>query len=132
MPSRTFRPILLAVLVLAASGLPAAAANKVNSQLEFGVQMARRGLWSEALFRFDQALSLEPGSPRILNNMAVAYEAVGQFEKALATYQEALKIAPSNADLKKNYAQFLEFYQGFRPRESGAQAAPSDAAPQQR
>jgi Tfp pilus assembly protein PilF len=121
----------LALLALAATGLPALAAPKVNQQLEFGVEMARRGLWSEALFRFDQALRLDPSNPRILNNMAVAYEAIGQFEKALTTYQEALKVAPGNADLKKNYAQFLEFYQGFRPRESGEQGAPSDAAPEQ-
>lgn len=95
-------------------------------QLEFGVQMARRGLWSEALFRFDQARKLSPGNPRILNNLAVAYEAVGRFELALETYQDALKANPGNADLKRNYAQFIEFYQAFRPREETEEGDTAD------
>ncbi|MEE8523565.1 MAG: hypothetical protein V3T72_06505, partial [Thermoanaerobaculia bacterium] len=48
--------------------------NNAPDQLAFGVQMAKRGLWSEALFRFKQAERLRPGDPRVLNNMAVAFE----------------------------------------------------------
>ena len=87
-----------------------------SEQMKFGVQMARRGLWSEALFRFQQADKLEPGNAKTLNNLAVAYEAVGQFENALEYYKKALQANPSNGDLKKNYARFVEFYQGFRPQ----------------
>lgn len=86
-------------------------------QLDFGVSMARRGLWSEALFRFKQANRVNPGDPRTLNNMAVAYEALGQFEQALNHYQEAIREAPTNRDLKKNYSRFVEFYRAFRPEE---------------
>ncbi|MCI0547603.1 MAG: tetratricopeptide repeat protein [Candidatus Rokubacteria bacterium] len=92
-----------------------------GAQLAFGVEMARRGLWQEALFRFEQARRLE-SSARVLNNVAVAYEALGRFEEALATYREALAIAPGQADLKRNYSQFLEFYQGY-------QSAPGEATP---
>jgi len=109
-------------------GGAARAASPVSEQLEFGVEMARRGLWNEALFRFNQAEGLDPNNPRILNNLAVAYEAVGQFEKALEIYQGAIRLAPGNADLKRNYAQFLEFYQGFRPREPEAEI-PADGSP---
>ncbi len=86
-------------------------------QLDFGVSMARRGLWSEALFRFRQANRASPGDARTLNNMAVAYEALGQFEQALNHYQEAIRSAPTNRDLKKNYSRFVEFYRAFRPEE---------------
>lgn len=85
------------------------------AQLDFGVDMARRGLWSEALFRFKRAHELNPNDARILNNMAVAYEALGQFDKALRHYQDAVKVDPSNRDLKRNYARFVEFYRAFRP-----------------
>jgi Flp pilus assembly protein TadD len=114
----------LALLV----GSAAQAASPVSEQLEFGVEMARRGLWNEALFRFNQADGLDPNNPRILNNLAVAHEAVGQFEKALEIYQSAIRLAPGSTDLKRNYAQFLEFYQGFRPREPESEV-PADGSP---
>ncbi|MCG8462383.1 MAG: tetratricopeptide repeat protein [Holophagales bacterium] len=85
------------------------------AQLDFGVEMARRGLWSEALFRFRQAESLNPGDSRTLHNMAVAYEALGQFERALDYYQKAIAADPQNKDLKRNYSRFVEFYRAFRP-----------------
>ena len=85
------------------------------AQLAFGVEMAKRGLWSEALFRFKQAARSDPQNPRILNNMAVAYEALGNFEKALDHYQDAIRSDPSNRELKRNYSRFVEFYRAFKP-----------------
>lgn len=111
----------LAFCLLAAVGLlsaqPATAADKATQQMEFGTDMAKRGLWSEALFRFRQADRLDPGNARILNNVAVAYEALGLFDEALETYRAALAAAPSDRELKSNYSSFVEFYQNFRPRE---------------
>lgn len=85
-------------------------------QLRFGIEMAQRGLWREAAFRFDQARELEPGNPTVLNNLAVAYEALGRFEDAAATYQRALEVDPNNKLVRRNYTRFIEFYQAFRPR----------------
>ncbi len=114
--SRTWTLILgLALVVLAPLAVEAAKTPSASDQMKFGVQMARRGLWSEALFRFKAADRLEPNNAKTLNNMAVAYEAVGQFENALEYYKKALRAAPGNGDLKKNYARFVEFYQGYRP-----------------
>jgi len=102
-----------------------------KSQVGFGVDMAKRGLWSEALFRFEQARLLQPGSVSVLNNLAICYEAGGRFEEALATYREALRIAPENRVVKQNYSRFAEFYQGFRPRKPGAPVtAPAPVAPE--
>ena len=115
------------VLALGLIALPTAAgaakAPSADQQVKFGVEMARRGLWSEALFRFRQADRLQPNNAKTLNNLAVAYEAVGQFENALEHYQRALRAAPGNGDLKKNYARFVEFYQGFKPEGDDAAAA---------
>ncbi|HEX2253862.1 MAG TPA: tetratricopeptide repeat protein [Thermoanaerobaculia bacterium] len=87
----------------------------LESQLAFGVQMAERGLWSEALFRFHKAEDLAPNDFRVVNNLAVAYEANGQFDEALGAYQRALQIQPDNRDLRRNYARFIEFYRSFQP-----------------
>jgi len=106
---------LVAVLVLLPLAARAADEPGLDKEIAFGVKMAQRGLWSEALFRFQRASELRPGDGKVLNNLAVAYEAVGQYENALLAYQEALKADPSNRDLKRNYSQFVEFYQAFKP-----------------
>lgn len=107
-------PLLLASAACGSANLGESAAR----QLAFGVSMAERGLWSEALFRFERAHQLDPTSFRVLNNLAVAYEANGHFDQALATYRRALEIDPANRDLRSNYARFVEFYQAFRPEEA--------------
>ena len=125
--------LFLAILLTACGsryGKPAAA----GSQLAFGVDMAKRGLWSEALFRFHQAAQLEPQNPRVLNNLGVAYEATGDYDKALSFYQQALKIEPNNRELRANYGRFVEFYQAYKGKEgkdkgTGAQPAMTTAPP---
>ena len=85
--------------------------------MQFGVEMARNGLWREALFRFESAERQRPGDPEVLNNIAVAHEALGNFDLALEAYKMALDRAPGNTDLRRNYSHFTEFYQSFRPPE---------------
>ncbi len=126
------RPSLVAMAVLAALTVGAGGRSRsVESQLAFGVDMAQRGLWQEALFRFQQARQAEGGSARVLNNVAVAYEALGRFEEALETYREALAVAPGDSGLKRNYSQFLEFYQGYQsaPAEEAAAEGASPIEP---
>jgi tetratricopeptide (TPR) repeat protein len=100
-----------------------APSHTAEQQLSFGVDMARRGLWSEALFRFHQAEELAPGSARIQNNLAVAYEATGEFDQALQHYQSALKLEPNNRDLRANWTRFSQFYSAFTSQKR-AQGAP--------
>ncbi len=124
---------LVAVMTLLLSSVAAQGAPKdpdnANDQLTFGVKMAKRGLWSEALFRFKQAQRHRPGNPQVLNNMAVAYEALGNFEKALDFYQQAIKADRNNSDLKRNYSRFIEFYRAFKPdQQTGGQAAEETVA----
>jgi len=123
------RAVLALVLLGAAAGC-ASSGSKADSgdQLAFGVEMARRGLWSEALFRFEKVRDAAPNDVRALNNLAVSYEAVGRFEDALATYRSAVAASPDNRPLKQNYSRFLEFYQAFKPKKPAAPAAAAPAA----
>ncbi|HVT60899.1 MAG TPA: tetratricopeptide repeat protein [Thermoanaerobaculia bacterium] len=89
------------------------------AEIAFGVDMARRGLWSEALFRFHAAERADPGNPRVQNNLGVAYEAQGNFDQALEHYKKALQLSPQNKEMRANYARFVEFYQGFRSADKG-------------
>ena len=110
--------LLLALL----AGYPALAAKDddpptLEKEISFGVKMAQRGLWNEALFRFKRAAEFRPDDAKVLNNLAVAYEAVGQYDNALLAYQEALRADAANQELKRNYSRFIEFYQAFKPEE---------------
>ncbi len=100
-----------------------------KDQLEFGVQMAQRGLWSEALFRFRQADTLDPDNPEVLNNLAISYEALGLFEKALEHYRRALEGAPDKRTVRRNYARFVEFYQAFNPAEEDEESDDANGGP---
>jgi Flp pilus assembly protein TadD len=109
--------LFLSIALVGCSGTQSAAVSGAGAgdQLRFGVQMARQGLWQEALFRFERANRLDPGNAKILNNLAVAQEANGRFEDALDTYREALRVDPRSPDLKENYARFVDFYESYRP-----------------
>ena len=101
----------------------------IDKEVAFGVKMAQRGLWNEALFRFRRAAELRPGDGKILNNLAVAYEAVGQYENALLAYQEAVKVDAANRELKRNYSRFIEFYQAFKAAEEKSSADSDEPLP---
>ncbi|MEW6336797.1 MAG: tetratricopeptide repeat protein [Acidobacteriota bacterium] len=85
----------------------------VDDQLDFGVSAGRRGYWQEALFRFERVLEASPDDPVAINNQAVALEALGRYEDALAAYKKALQKDPKNSSIKRNYARFAEFYTSY-------------------
>ena len=118
------RPCLgiLALSVLLATSVEAAdkKAPRAQDQVQFGVDMAQRGLWSEALFRFRQAERLGDTRASVLNNIAVAYEALGLFDQAQTYYKKGLDADPRNVGLKRNYSRFVEFYQSFKPDQPGS------------
>ena len=117
------RPCLgiLALSVLLAASLEAKEKPaRAQDQVQFGVDMAQRGLWSEALFRFRQAERLGDNRASVFNNIAVAYEALGLFDQAQTYYKKGLDQDPRNVGLKRNYSRFVEFYQSFKPDQPGS------------
>ena len=100
------------------------------TQDNFGVQMARMNLWREAMFRFERAIQINPGDAQAHNNLAVAYEANGDFEKARKEYLEALKLDKSNQYIQKNYSRFVEFTSRNKKRQS-AQVPKTASSPAQ-
>ena len=102
--------ILGLVLAMAvASASPAWAQRKqAKEQVEFGMQVAQRGLWKEAIYRWERATQLDPTYAAAFNKLAVAYEHEGQLAKARAAYEKAIALEPDNALVRQNYDLFKE------------------------
>jgi Flp pilus assembly protein TadD len=95
----------LLILLAPAAEPPAATA---KDELKFGIEVARKGLWGEARFRFEKAVTLEPESAEALNNLAVALEQQGAFDRAREAYEKALKLDPGNLYVQQNFDLFRE------------------------
>ena len=102
----------------------ALAAENPKEQMEFGVKAAKKGLWREALFRWEKALKLDPKNAHIINNLAVAYETAGQFDKANDLYRQALRVDPGNRDIKQNYDLFTSYFKQIQTRQEKHPAPP--------
>ena len=113
--NRASKAVLLAIgaAILQAACSSYSATEKPSSQIAFGAEVARKGHWREALFRFEQALKMDPNNARAHNNLAVSLEATGDYARALAEYKKALDLAPSDNYIRRNYARFAEFYTSF-------------------
>ena len=105
-----FSTAVLAIAVLLSSCSHSSSNTEAQqTQENFGVRMAKLNLWREAMFRFQRAVDISPGDAMAHNNLAVAFEANGDFEKARREYLEALKLDKSNQYIQKNYSRFVEF-----------------------
>ena len=101
---------LLAALLLAVTVVPLAAdaRSDAKKQVEFGISVAQRGLWREAIYRWERAAQIDPTYAAAHNNLAIAYEHEGDLAKARAAYEKALELEPDNAYVKQNYELFKE------------------------
>ena len=103
--------VLSAVFVfLVLAPVPAIADQRgdAKQQVEFGIEVAQRGLWREAIFRWERATQLDPTYAAAFNNLAIAYEHEGQLDKARKAYEKALELDPDNAMIRQNFDLFKE------------------------
>jgi Tfp pilus assembly protein PilF len=99
------------VVLLASLGavpLTADARSDAKAQVDFGIDVAQRGLWREAIYRWERAVQIDPTYAAAYNDLAVAYEHEGQLDKARKAYDKAIEIEPDNAQIRQNYELFKE------------------------
>ena len=108
MPKR----LLPVVLLLTALGgvAYADARSDAKAQVEFGIAVAQRGLWKEAIYRWERASQIDPTYAAAFNNLAVAYEHEGMLDKAAEAYERALKLEPGNQLVRQNFELFKEIH----------------------
>ena len=104
------RSVVWTLFLMIGTALPATADARADakSQVAFGIDVAQRGLWREAIYRWERAIQIDPTYAAALNNLAVAYEHEGQLEKARDAYEKALAIEPDNLQIRQNFELFKE------------------------
>ena len=103
-----FPLLLVMLLAITAAPLAADARSDAKKQVDFGIAVAQRGLWREAIYRWERAAQIDPSYAAAHNNLAIAYEHEGELDKARAAYEKALELEPNNSFIKQNYELFKE------------------------
>src|SRR5207237_7904873 len=90
MPNRHMRvrSWLVAVLLVGIA-VPAFADQRrsdAKAQVAFGIAVAQKGLWKEAIYRFEKAVQLDPSYAAAWNDLAAGYEQLGRFDDARKAY----------------------------------------------
>ena len=98
----------LLLIVTCVAPASADARSDARAQVEFGIDVAQRGLWREAIYRWEKAIEIDPTYAEAHNNLAIGYEHEGEFEKARQAYEKAVKLAPNNMQIQQNYELFKE------------------------
>lgn len=99
-----------AVLLSALLAAPAYADKRddARQQVEFGIAVAQRGLWREAIYRWQRAAEIDPSYAQAFNNLAIGYEHEGELPKAREAYEKAMRLEPNNPLIKQNFELFKE------------------------
>jgi hypothetical protein len=69
--------------------------------------MAERGNWREAKYRWQRIDVAIPDDPRILNNLGVASEALGEIDAAQDYYERAYELSRGDERIAVNFRRFL-------------------------
>src|SRR5688572_30288660 len=108
MSMRLFAVVFALLLTFSVAPLAADARSDAKKQVEFGIAVAQRGLWREAIYRWERASKIDPTYAAAYNNLAIAYEHEGDLDKARGAYEKAIELEPNNAFIKQNYELFKE------------------------
>ena len=78
-PHEWFPLAATTILLLSALASPryADARTDAKAQVEFGINVAQRGLWREAIYRWQKAVEIDPTYAAAFNDLAVALRARG-------------------------------------------------------
>lgn len=121
--------LLFAMVALFVRTASPESAGEIARQIRFGTEQARNGNWREAIFRWQRALKQDPQNARLHNNVAVAYETLGEYEKADQEYRTALAGEKVPSEIHENYDLFSKFYEHYRQTRAPEAPAPQQQAP---
>jgi len=129
---RRFRwALFVAALAQAVSTLALATEADLAEILRFAAEVAQKGDWREARYRWEQAAKIDPDNPRILNNLAVASEVLGEDDRAERFFARAVALSGGDPRIEDNAARaalFRRAAKGADAPKDTASAAPERAS----
>lgn len=93
---------------IARAGLP----NDAEALLAVAAIQRRQGKWAESTASFKRAAQLDPKSSWVLQNLAVNYQALRQYDDAQKTYERGLELAPQSVGLMSMKSQLALLWKG--------------------
>lgn len=90
-------------LILSGCAVISRDVTRTEAYNRFAIKAAQAQLWNEAVFRWNQVISIDPEDSKAHNNLGVAYEALGNMEEAMAAYERAAELEPNNKYYRLNY-----------------------------
>ena len=102
--------LVASIAAVSATPLLADARSDAKAQVEFGISVAQRGLWREAIYRWEKATEIDPTYGAAWNNLGIGYEQLGRFDDARKAYEKAMEVDSNNTYIRNNYELFREIY----------------------
>lgn len=90
-------------ILIVLTGCASHNAARVQDYNQFAIKSAQAGLWNEAIFRWNQILSIDPDNAATYNNLGVGYEAIGKIDEAKSAYERATELDPDSKYYRINY-----------------------------
>ena len=101
---------IFGAMLWTATASPVAADPRAEARtwVNFGIEVAERGLWREAIYRWERAVQIDPTYAAAYNNLGIGYENEGELDKARDAYEKAISLAPKDQHIRQNYELFKE------------------------
>jgi len=121
----------LTVAAIALQPFPNSVAKNLTPKeaMRFAADMAERGNWREAGYRWEKLLSQGVADAKIYNNLAVAAEAAGEMDVAADYYGKALGLAGRDPDIVDNYHRYNRLQEQLTQHETEADRESADQSP---
>ena len=100
--------VLTLLSALLAAPAYADARGDARKQVEFGIAVAQRGLWREAIYRWQRATEIDPTYAHAFNNLASPTNSRATSPRPVKPTRRAMQLEPNNALIKQNYDLFKE------------------------
>jgi len=86
----------------------------IRNHIKFGIRAAKDDHWDEAVYRWRKTLQLDPNNVMAHNNLAVAYEHLGDYDLAMEEYEIAYRLDSQNQMIQVNLDRFKDFYRKYQ------------------
>ena len=96
--------VTVSAVLMSVSPIFADARSDAKSQVAFGINVAQRGLWREAIYRWEKAVELDPSYAPAYNDLAIVDGQV-----ASVTIARLLFVADKIKDRAKTRQDLLEY-----------------------